>query len=80
MLILKILAFVFLVPGFAMVFGARWAVEKFNLDKSMKVTFENEMNEEEILQYKTNKAVMNLKMYGLLVALPGLVLIVIAFK
>lgn len=80
MLILKILAFVFLVSGVAMVFGARWAVDKFNLDKNMTVTFENEMNEEEILQYKTNKAVMNFKMYGLLVALPGLILVVIAFK
>lgn len=79
-LFLKILAFVFLIPGFLTVFMARWAVTKFNFDQSMKAEFEHEMNEEELTQYKFNKAMVNIKMLGMLIALPGLVLVVIAFK
>ena len=80
MLIFKILMFIFLVPGFVMVFFARNIVARYNLDKNAKCEFENEMNEEEIKQYKFNKTVVNFKMLGMLVALPGLILLLISFK
>lgn len=80
MMVLKVLAFVFLVPGFMMVFAARWAVGKYSLDRNIKCDFENEMGPEETAQYKFNKAMVNFKLFGMLVALPGLVLVLIAFR
>jgi len=80
MIILKILAFAFLLAGFGMVFGAKNLVRKFNMDEKARCNFEHEMDEEELKQYKFNKAAVNTKMMGMLVALPGLILILIAFK
>ena len=79
-MIFKILAFVFLVPGFIVVFAARWAVKKYGLDQKVKVDFEDKLEEEELTQYKFNKATVNLKMLGMLIALPGLALILFAFR
>jgi hypothetical protein len=80
MLLFKILAFIFLVPGVLIVFGARKIVSRFNLGQKAKCDFEYEMNESEIAEYKHNKAVVNMKMIGMLVALPGFILFLIAFK
>lgn len=80
MLFLRVLAFLFLVPGFGVVFAARRIVEKYNLDKNVRSEYGDEMDEEELKQYKYNKAVVNLKMLGMLIALPGLILIMIAFR
>jgi hypothetical protein len=80
MLILKILGFVFLIPGILTVFGSRWLVARYGLDKNIGCDFENEMSEEELKQYRVNKAVVNLKMIGMLMALPGFIMIIIAFR
>lgn len=80
MLTLKILGFLFLVPGILLVFFARTLVGRLSLDENVDCNFENEMSEDEIRRYKHDKAVVNLKMMGMLVALPGFVLIMIAFK
>lgn len=80
MLILKILGFLFLIAGFGTVFSAKSLVRKYNLDNNTKCDFEHEMNEEELKQYKFDKASVNLKMAGMLVSIPGLVLVLIAFK
>lgn len=80
MYILQILGFVFLVPGFAMVFLARFIVEKYRFHEKVECNFENEMSEEEVIIYKNNKALVNVKMMGMLVALPGFIMIFVAFK
>ena len=80
MAVLKILAFVFLVPGIAAVLGAKWIVERYGLDRHAKCEYEDELSEEELKQYKQNKAVVNLKMLGMLTALPGFVFMVIALR
>lgn len=77
---LRVLSLVLIAAGFAMVFAARWAVGKFGLDSSVKCEFDHEMGEDELKQYKYNKAVVNFKMYGMLAAVPGLVLFFIAFR
>lgn len=77
---LRILPFVFLIPGFFTVFLARFIVKKYNLDKNVKAEFEHEMTEEEYAQYKLNKALVNVKMMGMLIALPGLALLIITYK
>lgn len=80
MIILKMLAFVLLAAGFIVVFTARFIVGKYNLDRTMKCSFENDMDDEELRQYKINKAVVNIKMLGMLIALPGLVLLLMVLK
>jgi len=80
LLFLKVLAFVLLAAGALTVFGARWAVRKYNLDKNLKVEFASEMSDEEIEQYRYNKAVLNLKMLGMIILLPGMILLLVLFK
>lgn len=78
-LLLRILAFVFLVPGAGLVFASREIVKRLELDKKQKCDFAHEMGEEELAQYKISKAIINLKVIGMLVAIPGVVLVLIAF-
>jgi hypothetical protein len=80
MLILKIIAVVLLLAGFGTVLEAKNLVKKFNTEQDVKVTFEHEMNEEEMAQYKLTKATVNMKMFGMLIALPGIILTLFAFK
>ncbi|HHW48677.1 MAG TPA: hypothetical protein GXX14_08700 [Clostridiaceae bacterium] len=80
LLVLKIFAFALLAAGALTVFGARWLVSKYNLDRNMKVEHEYEMSGEEIEQYKYNKAVINVKMLGMIILLPGLILLLVLFK
>jgi len=77
---LRILAFVFMVPGFITVFAARKIVERFELDKKTKVDATYEMDKEELIKYKYEKAVVNVKLLGMLICLPGVVLTFIAFR
>ena len=70
----------FLVPGFLIVFTARKIVDRYKLGDRVRCDFEHEMNEDELRLYKYNKAVVNLKMLGMLIALPGIILVVLAFR
>jgi len=79
-LFLKVVGFVFLIPGVLLVFASRWLVRKYRLDNNVKCDFESEISEEDLKEYKYNKAVVNLKMLGMLIALPGFALILIAFR
>lgn len=80
MLALKIMAGIFLIAGFGTVLEAKLIVKKMKLDQKVSVNFENEMDDEEEAQYKRDKAMINVKMTGMLIALPGLILTLIAFK
>lgn len=77
---LKVLAFLIIAVGAILVFGAKTIVEKRELDKKIMVDFENEMTEEEVTNYKKQRAVVNVKMIGMIVALPGLVMVLLLFK
>jgi len=79
LLILKILAFVFIISGVFTVFGARWLVARYDLGRNTKCDFEHEMSEDEVIKYRQNKAVVNLKMLGMLIALPGFIMILLIF-
>lgn len=79
-LIFKILAFVLLGAGAITVYAADWIVKKYELDKKAKCTIESELSEEEMAQYKFSRALLNCKMLGFLVMLPGIVLLLIFFK
>lgn len=80
MLILKIIAVVLLVAGFGTVLEAKNLAVKFKTVENTKITFEHEMNEEEMADYKLTKATVNMKMLGMLIALPGIILTLVAFK
>ncbi|GAE88896.1 hypothetical protein [Acetivibrio straminisolvens] len=80
MIFLKILMLLSLVSGFATVFAAKAIVEKFNLKEKAKCDFENEITEEELEKYKFDKAVLSVKMTGMLIALPGLILLLIIYR
>ena len=80
MLALKIMAGVFLLAGFGTVLEAKNLVKRFGLDQKTDVKFEHEMDDEEIAQYKLTKATVNVKMYGMLIVLPGIILTLIAFR
>jgi len=80
LLFLQIIGFIFLIPGVLLVFASRWLVRKYGLDNNVKCDFESEISEEDLKEYKFNKAVVNLKMLGMLIALPGIALILIAFR
>lgn len=77
---LGILSIVIMAVGFAMVYASRFIVKKYGLDKKQKCEHEREMTAEEVEQYKINKAVLNFKMLGMLVSIPGVVLFIINFK
>lgn len=79
-LYLKVIAFIFLVVGALMVYTARPIVSKFALDAGIKCDFENEMSEEELRDYKFKRAVVNFKMIGMLVILPGLIMVLMLYK
>ena len=80
MIILKILAIVLVGFGSFVVFGARTLTEKFGFPEKVTCSFESELTEEEISNYKEDKAVLNLKMLGILFVLPGIVLVLLFFK
>ncbi len=77
---LKILAGIILFTGFGIVLCAKNLVMRFNLVQKTDVNYENEMDEEEIARYRLYKATVNVKMVGMLIAIPGIVLTLIVFK
>lgn len=80
MLALKILAGIILVTGFLTVLEAKKLVQRFGLDKKVSIRYEDEMDEEEAQDYRLVKATVNVKMIGMLIALPGIILTLVVFK
>ncbi len=80
MLALKILAGFFLLAGFATVIEAKNIMKKFSLDKKVKLENEHEMDADEAEDYRKLKATVSIKLYGMLIVLPGLILTLIAFR
>lgn len=66
-----------MVPGFAVVYLAKIIVDKYRLNEKAVCDFEDELTEEELAEYKFNKAILNVKMMGMAISLPGLILFAI---
>jgi hypothetical protein len=77
---LEILSLAIMVIGFVIVYMSKAIVKKYNLAEKQTCEHEAEMTEEEIKDYKYNKAVFNIKILGLIVSIPGLVLFIIYFR
>jgi len=77
---LRIAAFVLLVIGAFVVYGARIIIKVTDFDKKVKIpenyTFSSD---EEREKFREQKALALVKVYGLIFVVPGIVLIFIAF-
>lgn len=80
MLTLKILAGILLAAGFLTALGAKKIVTMFDLQQKVKIDSEYAMDKEEEEEHKMLKAVVNVKMIGMLIALPGIILALITFR
>jgi len=78
--VLEILAGLIMAAGVAMVAAAKKIVKKFGLDKKVTTEHESELDESELEEYRMLKATVNVKLYGMLVFLPGVILLLIAFN
>lgn len=76
----EILSLVIIAIGFAVVYSAKLIVKKFQLVEKQKCVNASQMSEEEIQSYKLNKAVFNIKLMGLIISIPGLILFIISFR
>ncbi len=74
----EILSLVIIAIGFAVVYSAKVTVKKFRLAEKQKCVNANQMSEEEVQNYKHNKAVFNIKLIGLIISIPGLILFIIS--
>lgn len=78
--ILKILGFIFFIPGALTVFFSKIIVDKHNLVEKQKIKLGEEINEETMKMLKTQKANILVKLIGIAILIPGVVLIFIAYK
>lgn len=77
---LKYFGLFIFVLGAIVSFGAKKIVDKFHLDEKQEASFENELTEEELATYKKQRAVLNVKMLGMFITIPGIVLVLLFFK
>jgi hypothetical protein len=80
MLSFKFAGFLLLIVGIVISYGAKFLVKKYRLDLNTKCDFESELSEVELAEYKSNKAIVNIKLVGLLIILPGIILVYYTFK
>lgn len=77
---LEILGLLLMVPGAVTIYLAKMIVSKHRLYEKITCNFEEELTEEELTEYKSNKAVLTVKTMGMMLLLPGLILIIIALS
>ncbi|MHB8062751.1 MAG: hypothetical protein ACYDG2_08985 [Ruminiclostridium sp.] len=77
---LEILSLVLMVVGFATVLAAKTIVKKYDLAAKQTCEHADQMSEEQVEEYKLNKAMLNFKLLGLAITIPGLILFLIFFR
>lgn len=77
---LEILSLAIMAVGFIIVYMSKAIVKKYNLAEKQTCEHEAEMTEEEVKDYKFTRAVFNIKILGLIITIPGLVLFLIYFR
>lgn len=78
-LILKILGIAMAVTGVAVVYGAKLIVKKTDLTSKQKIKIEG-LETDKLKELQEYKAIAMIKIVGSLIFLPGMVLILIAFR
>lgn len=81
-LVLRILGLMIALSGLAVVFTAARIVDRKHLDEKKEIPPEMQetMTPEEKKIYRRDMAILDVKLKGLLIAVPGFVLILIAFR
>lgn len=79
---LKIIGAILGLLGLIIVYAAPKIVEKKKLDEKREVDSNRieGLSEEEVLKFKKDSAILDVKIKGLMVALPGFLIILIMFK
>lgn len=77
--IFKAAGFSLMAAGFIIVYAAKAIVDKYNLHKNVMPEFDDDMDEEELKKYVYDRTVVNVKLTGMLIALPGIIMIVLSF-
>ena len=75
-----IVSFIMIIAGAFTVFFAGWIVTKFDLKKSIQTEFEQQLEEDELEEFKYNKAIVKVKIIGMLIATPGFVILFLILK
>jgi len=81
-IILKILGGIIAIAGLVVVYGAPKIVDDKKLGEKKVVDPERValLDEEQIKKFKRDTAVLDLKIKGILIALPGFIILLIMFK
>lgn len=77
---LKIVAFVLILIGAVINYGAGLIVRRMNLAEKTDAKEAGELSGEELEQYKLTKAIARVKIIGLFVMLPGVFLVFYSFR
>lgn len=77
---LKIIALTIIAIGAFINYGAKLIVNRMGLAEKVNVAEAQELTGEELEKYKLTKAIARVKVVGLLVMLPGVFLVFIAFR
>ncbi len=82
-IVLKILGIVIMAAGFVLVYAAPKIVDKYRLDAKARPApdqAEEGMDEEQLRKIRRESAILSLKIKGVLIALPGALMILILYK
>ena len=81
-IILKIAGGLIALAGLAVVYGAAKIVTARKLDEKKTVDPERTalMDEEQISKFKRDSAILDVKLKGILIALPGFVILLVMFR
>jgi uncharacterized membrane protein len=74
MSILRLLGFLFVVAGLVLTYGAKWIVKKWDIAQGQVVPSEHEMTPEETERYQNEKALIKVKLIGMALIFPGILL------
>jgi multisubunit Na+/H+ antiporter MnhG subunit len=77
---IKILAFILVILGAIVSYGAGFIVDRLKLSQRVKVADAEMFDAEGLEKYKRMKAMSIVKLMGLVVLLPGVILVFIAYR
>jgi len=81
-LILKIIGLLVVIAGLIVVYAAPKIVDKNNLAEKKEIDPERtaNMDEEGVKKFKRDMAILDVKIKGILIALPGFIIIFVLFR
>lgn len=78
--ILKIIGYVLVVIGAVINYGSSLVVNRFGVKNRVSVKEAEELSGEDLENYKMTKAKVRVKIIGVLVMLPGVIMLFIAYR